>query len=150
MFFRRRPGNGFLSILARKSSQNQRKINLAAFWAPRAVSGTRPDALGTALGHPNAAPRPILGRPGQAKIGREASKSLTRPFPRRPRMTPEHCVSAFGAPSAVEHACGTIFRCFCVVARKLRCAFRISFNGVLLTSDEISTARVRTATTFEN
>ena len=133
-----------------KSAQNQRKIDLAAFWAPRAVSGTRPDALGTALGHSNAAPKPILGRPGRAKIGREASKSITGPVPRRPQTTPEHCLSAFGAPSAVEHARGTIFLCFCVVARKLRCASRISFNGALLTSDEISTACARTATTVEN
>ena len=133
-----------------ESAQNRRKIDFAGFWMPRAVSQTRPNTLGTASGHPNATPRPILGRPGRAKIGPEASKSLTGLAPRRPRTTPEHCVSAFGIPSAVEHACGAIFHCFCVVARKLRCAFRISFNGVLLTSHEASTARARTATTCEN
>ena len=133
-----------------KSVQNQRKIDFAAFWMPRAVSGTRPDALVTVLGHPNASPRPILGCPGRAKIGPKASKSFTGPVPRPSQTTLEHCVSAFGAPSAVEHARGMIFRCFCVVARKLRCVFRISFNGVLLTSHEVSTARARTATTYEN
>ena len=133
-----------------KSAQNRRKIDFAAFWMPRAVSGTRPDVLWTVLGHPNATPRLILGRPGRPKIGPKASKSFTGPVPRRPQTTPEHCVSAFGAPSAVEHACGAISRCFCVVARKLRGAFRISFNGVLLTSHEVSTARARTATTYEN
>ena len=112
--------------------------------------GRRRDVLGTALGRQQAAPGPILGRPKRAKSVREASKSFPGPVPRRPRTTPEQCLSAFGAPSAVAHACGTIFHLFCVVARKLRCAFRISFNGVLLTSDEISAARARTATTLEN
>ena len=112
--------------------------------------GRRRDLLGTALGRQQAAPGPISGRPKRAKSAREASKSLPRPIPRRPRTTPEQCLSAFGAPSAVAHACGTIFHVFCVVARKLRCAFRISFNAVLLTSDEISAARARTATTLEN
>ena len=102
------------------------------------------------MGRQKAAPGPILGRPGRSKSAREASKSLPEPFPRPPWTTPEQCLSAFGAPSAVEHARGTIFHRFCVVARKLRCAFRISFSGVLLTSDEVSTARARTAKRLEN
>ena len=102
------------------------------------------------MGRQKAVAGPILGRPGRAKSAREASKSLSGPVPRRPRTTPEQCLSAFGAPSAVKHARGTIFHRFCVVARKLRCAFRISFSGVLLTSDEVSTARARTAKRLEN
>ena len=133
-----------------KSVQNRCKIDLGRFWALGAVSETRRDALRTALGRQKAVAGPILGRPGRAKSAREASKSLSGPVPRRPRTTPEQCLSAFGAPSAVEHARGTIFHRFCVVARKLRCAFRISFSGVLLTSDEVSTARARTAKTLEN
>ena len=128
-----------------KSVQNRCKIDLGRFWALGAVSETRRDALRTALGRQKAVAGPILGRPGRAKSAREASKSLSGPVPRRPRTTPEQCLSEFGAPSAVQHARGTIFHRFCIVARKLRCAFRISFNGVLLTSDEVSTARARTA-----
>ena len=46
--------------------------------------------------------------------------------------------SACHAPSAGERAFESLFRRSRVAARKLRCAFRISFNGVLLTSDEVS------------
>ena len=53
---------------------NQRKIDLGPFWAPMAASGTRPDALGTAFGRPNDAPKPIWGRSGRAKSGQELSK----------------------------------------------------------------------------
>ena len=81
--------------------------------------GRRRDVLGTALRRQQAALGPILGRPGRAKSAREASKSLPGPVPRRPRTTPEQCLSAVGAPSAVAYACGTIFHLFCVVAHKL-------------------------------
>ena len=111
---------------------------------------TRRDALRTALGRQKTVPGLMLWRSGRAKSAWEASKNLPEPVPRRPRTTPEQCLSEFGAPSAVQHARGTIFHRFCIVARKLRCAFRISFNGVLLTSDEVSTARARTAKTLEN
>ena len=50
-----------------ESSQNQRKIDLGLSWAPTAVSGKSPDALGTAYGRPNDAPRLILGRPGRGQ-----------------------------------------------------------------------------------
>ena len=102
------------------------------------------------MGRQQAAPGPILGRPKRAKSVREASKSFPGPVPRRPRTPPKQRLSAFGAPSAVAHVSGTIFHLFGVVVRKLRCAFRISFNGVLLTSDEINSARARTVTTLEN
>ena len=101
---------------------------------PHQVRNGRLGSIGRALGAPHA-----------YGCGSGCSR-----VPRRPRTTPEQCLSAFGAPSAVAHACGTIFHLFCVVARKLRCAFRISFSGVLLTSDEVSTARARTAKTLEN
>ena len=133
-----------------KSVQNRPKINLGLFWAPKAVSETRPDTFGMVFGHPNAAPKPILGRPGHAKSGQESSKSVPGLPQRRYKSLPVGRPSACGAPSAVERAFGLIFRRFCAVARTLRCAFRISFNGVLLTSDEGSAARARTAKTLEN
>ena len=37
---------------------------------------TRPDALETIFGRPNAAPSPIWGRPGRAKSGQGLSKSV--------------------------------------------------------------------------
>ena len=43
---------------------------------PKVVSGTLPDALGTAFGRPNAAPRPIGGRLGRPKSGQELHKSV--------------------------------------------------------------------------
>ena len=153
---------------ARKARWRSRKWTSKAAWANPKTTKNRPNfalgrsgalgnALGTAPGRagdgfwaPKSRPGTDLGRPGRATSAWEASKSIPRPVPRRPRTTPEQCLSAFGAPSAVAHACGTIFHLFCVVARKLRCAFRISFNGVFLTSDEISAARAHTATTLEN
>ena len=50
---------------------------------PKAVLGTRPDALGTVFGRPNVAPKPILGCPGRAKSGQEPSKSAPRASQRR-------------------------------------------------------------------
>ena len=133
-----------------KSTKNLRKTDLGPVRAPKVVSGTLPDALGTAFGRPNAAPRPILGRPGRVKSGQELSKSVPRPPQRRSKSAPASSRNAYSAPSVVEHAFGSIFRRFCIVARKQRCAFRISFNGVSWTSDEVSTARARRAKTLEN
>ena len=62
-----------------KSTKNQSW----AILGPKAVSGMRPDALGTACGHPNASPKPILGRPRHAKSGQEPSKSVARAPQRR-------------------------------------------------------------------
>ena len=92
-----------------RSSKNRRKINLGPSWAPTAVSGTRPDALGTACRSPNDAPRPILGRPGRATDGRETSKSVPGRLPRCLRTVPEPGLSMFGANNTVECACGAIF-----------------------------------------
>ena len=130
--------------------KNRRKIDPERFGALEIVSETRQDALRTALGRQKAAPGRILRRPGRAKSVRKASTRLPRPAPRGSQTTLERCLSACGAPSAVEHARGTFFRRFCVVARELRCAFRIISNGVLLASDEISMARALTAKTLEN
>ena len=55
-----------------KSTQNRRKIDLGPSWAPKAVSGTRPDALRTAFGPSHVAPKPILGLPGRVKSGQES------------------------------------------------------------------------------
>ena len=145
------------SKIIAKSTKNRRKIDPGPFWAPKAVPGThpdalgtRPDTLGTALRRPQAAPRPILGRPGRAGSEQETVKSDPGPSRGRSQTAPEHRPSVFGASNTIERARGTIFRRFCVVARKHRCAFRISFNGVSWTSDEVSTARARRAKMFEN
>ena len=65
-----------------KSTQNRRKIDLGPSWAPKAVSGTRADALGTACGRPHAAPKPMIGLPGRVKSGQESPNSGLR-VPRR-------------------------------------------------------------------
>ena len=113
-----------------------------------------PRRAGDGFGAPTNRPGSDLGSPGtgQERLGSFQKPSWAGPEtpPDDPSAGPEQCLSAFGAPSAVAHACGTIFHLFCVVACKLRCAFRISFNGVLLASDEVSAARARTATTLEN
>ena len=117
------------------------KINLEPFWAPKAVSGTRQDALGTAFGHPNAGPKPILGSPRRAKSGQEPSKSLPRPPRRRSKTLPVGRPSAWGAPSGFERVFGSIFGRFRLVERKLRCASRTSFYNVFWGSHEIRTER---------
>ena len=130
--------------------KNRRKIGLGQFWAFKAVSGTPQDALGTALGRPKIAPRPILGRPGRAKSGQEPSKSVPGTVPRRSRTAPECCLSAFGASSTVEGARGTIFRCFCAVARKLRCVKNVAPANVLYISREVSTEHAGATKKLEN
>ena len=138
------------SKIDEKSTKNRRKIALGQFWAFKAVSGTRRDALGTALGRPKVAPRPILGRPGRAKSGQEPSKSVPGTVPRHCRTAPERCPSAFGASSSVERARGTIFRRFFVVAQKLRCAKNVAPAIVLYTSHEVSTERAGATKKLEN
>ena len=133
-----------------KSTKNRRKIALGQFWGFKAVSGTRRDALGTALGRPKVAPRPILGRPGRAKSGQEPSKSVPGTVPRHCRTAPERCPSAFGASSSVERARGTIFRRFFVVAQELRCAKNVAPAIVLYTSHEVSTERAGATKKLEN
>ena len=61
---------------------------------PKAVSGTRPDALGTAFGRPNAAPRPIGGRPGRARSGQEPPKSVPEAPQRRSKSLRHHSQDA--------------------------------------------------------
>ena len=146
---RRKIGRKSSKILA-KSTKNSRKIDLGLFWALRAVSETHPDALGTACGRPNAAQRPILRHAGRAKSGQETSKSVPGPPRRRSRAAPEQCPSAFGASTTIERECGTIFHRFCVVACKLRSAFRIGFYSTFSMSQAISTERARPAKKLEN
>ena len=124
-----------------RSTQNRRKIDLEPFRAPKAVSGTRPDAPETAFGHPNAGPKAILERFGRAKNGQEPSKSVPEPPRRRSQTLLECRPSASGTPSGLERAFGPTFGRFCLVARKLRCASRISFYSVLLGSHEVDTER---------
>ena len=130
--------------------KNRRNIGLGQFWAFKAVSGTPQDALGTALGRPKIAPRPILGRPGRAKSGQESSKNVPGTLSRRSRTAPERCPSAFGASSIVERPRRTIFRCFRVVARKLRCVKNVAPANVLYTSHEVNTERVGVTKMLEN
>ena len=91
-----------------------------------------------------------MERPGRAKSGPEPSKSVPGPVPRGFRTASQRCPSAFGVSSAVKHDDGTIVGRFCIGARKLRCAFRISFYSVLLASSELRHERVRAAKNFEN
>ena len=72
-----------------KSTKNRWKNDFGPVRAPKAVSGTRPDALGTVFGHPYAAPKSILGRPGRAKSGQEPSQSV-------PRASQRHSKSIWG------------------------------------------------------
>ena len=55
----------------------------------------------------------------QAKGGRETSKSVPEPTLRRFQTTLEPCPSVFNVKITVERDCGTIFRRFCVVVRRL-------------------------------
>ena len=79
-----------------KATKNHPKSDQGAVWAPKAVSGTRPDALGTAFGRQSAAPRSIGGRPGRAKSGEESSKREPRPPRRRSKTLPVSRPSARG------------------------------------------------------
>ncbi len=133
-----------------KSTKNRQKIALGRFPASKAVSGTCRDAFGTRPGRAKAGPRAILGRPGHAKSGRETPKSEPGTVQRRPRARPERCRGVCDATSTVGRVIGTFFRRFGLVARKLRCASRISFYSVLLGSSDVSSERVRATETLEN
>ena len=77
------------SKIVPKSMKNQRKFDLGPFWAFKAVSSTRRDALGTGSGRPKAALGAILGRPGRARGGRGRSKSAPGRVPSLPRTVPK-------------------------------------------------------------
>jgi hypothetical protein len=145
----RKIGRKSTKILA-KSTKNRRNIDVGPFWALKTVLGTRPDALRTACGRPNVAQRPILRRPERAKSGQETSKSVPGSPRRRSRTASEQCQSAFGASSIIERACGVIFHRFCIVARKLRSAFRIGFYSTFSLSLAICTERARATKKLEN
>ena len=70
------------------------KIDLGPIRTPKAVSGTRPDALGTACGRPSAAQTPIGGRPGRAKGGQEWSESVPGAPQRRSMRLRDHSQDA--------------------------------------------------------
>ena len=71
------------SKIDEKSTKNRRKIDLGPFRASTAFSGTHPDALRTAFGHPNASLKLILGHPRCAKSGQKSPKSVPRALRRR-------------------------------------------------------------------
>jgi len=126
-----------------KSTKNRRNIALGRFWASKAVSGTRRGAFGTRRGLAKAGPGAILGRPGRAKSSRETPKSDPGTVSRRSQARAERCRSACGAKSTVGFVIATIFHCFCLVARKLRCAFRIGFYSILLASSDVRSEHAR-------
>ena len=124
-----------------RPTRNRRKIVLEPLWAPKAVSGTRPDVLGTFCERPNAAPKPILGRRGRAKNGQEMSKKLPRVACKCSKTLRLGRPSACRALNGFTHVFRSIFGRFRLVARKLRCASRTSFYSVLLSSHEVHTER---------
>ena len=77
-----------------KATKNRLKNDQGPVWAPKAVSGTRPDALGTVFGRQSAAPRPIRGRPGRAKSDQEASISVPGAPQRRSKSLRDHSQDA--------------------------------------------------------
>ena len=133
-----------------RSLQNRRKIDLGSSWATKAASGTRLDTLGTGFGRQNDAPRRILGRPARAKSGQEPSERIPEPPRRRSKTLPVSRPNACGAPTIVERVFGSIFFCFCLVARKLRCASRTSFYRVMVALNAVDRKRVGTPETVEN
>ena len=82
-----------------------------------------------------------MGRPRCAKRAGEASKSVSKPVPRRSWTVAEQCPSVFGASSAVEHNRKTILERFWLLARKPRYMKNVAPASVLYTSDEVSTER---------
>ena len=110
-----------------RPTPNRRKIDLEPFWAPKAVSGTRPD--GTVFGRPHAAPKPILGRPQRAKSGQELSKTVPGQDRRRYRLFRrggQACLEHASNPA--EHDHGTQFCCFCVGAQSSDVRFILVFT----------------------
>ena len=77
-----------------KATKNRSKNDQGPVWAPKAISGTRPDALGTVFGRQSAAPRPIRGRPGRAKSDQEASISVPGAPQRRSKRLRDHSQDA--------------------------------------------------------
>ena len=121
----------------RKSTKNR---NLSRFERPsRFGDASRParDGFWTPKCRPKAdlgASRASQERPGAVQKPRRAAR-------RRSKTLPMGRPSACGAPSGFERVFGSIFGWFCLVARKLRCASRISFYSVLLGSHEVRTER---------
>ena len=126
-----------------KSTKNRGKIDAGRFWGVKVDSGTDWDVLGTVPGRQKAGLGLILGRPGRAKSAQEQSQSVPGPVPGRSWTVSERCPSACKASRTIESARGTIFGRFCIAARRLGYAFRISFYDVLLASGEVSSKRTR-------
>ena len=120
-----------------KSTKNRSGAVLGAQGRFRDASGRARDGFWTPKCRPKAdlgAPRASQERPGAVQKPRRAAR-------RRSKTLPMGRPSACGAPSGFERVFGSIFGWFCLVARKLRCASRISFYSVLLGSHEVRTER---------
>ena len=125
-----------------KSTKSDEKSTKIRSWAVLDVQSRCADALGPARDTPGTVkcvPGAILGRPGRAKRGQEAPKSVSEPVPRRSWTVAEQCPSVFGASSAVEHNRRTILERFWLLAQKLRYMKNVAPASVLYTSDEVST-----------
>ena len=125
------------SRIEKKSMQidlESTKIRSWPVWGAQSRSG---DALGCACDGPRSPksdPRSGFGAPR----ARQERPGIVQKSPWVDPQTLPDCSGAvsqrFGASKGVEHNHGTIFCRFCIVARKPRCAFRISFYSVLSTS----------------
>ena len=127
-----------------KSTKIDEKSTKILSWAVLDIRSRCADALGPARDTPGTVkcvPGAILGRPGRAKRGQEAPKSVSEPVPRRSWTVAEQCPSVFGASNAVEHDRRTIFECFWLIAQQLRCMKNVAPANVLYISDEVSTER---------
>ena len=128
-----------------KLTQNAQKFDHRQFRTLQTVWKTLQHALVIGPGRPRAVPGAILGRPEHAKRVREPAKRVSEPSPKRSRTVLEQCPSEFGAASCVGHVSGAICCRFCVVARKPRYAFHVSFYSVLLGSSNKGSERVHAA-----
>ena len=125
------------SLIHPKSTKNRYWDVLGAQSRFGDASGRARDGLWTPKCRPKAdlgAPRASQERPGAVQKPRRAAR-------RRSKTLPMGRPSACGAPSGFERVFGSISGWFCLVARKLRCASRISFYSVLLGSHEVRTER---------
>ena len=150
--------------LERKSMQNRTKIDenpslihpkstKNRYWDVLGAQSRFGDASGRArdgLWTPKCRPKADLGAPRASQERPRAVQKRPRAGPKTLQTLPVSRPSASAAPSGFERAFKSIFGRFCLVARKLRCASRISFYSVLLGSHEISTARARAPTNLEN
>ena len=137
--------------IERTSMKNPSKID--AFGRAGAVQGssdTLRDASKNAPGREKIAPGALWGAPGHSKTARGASKSTSGPSWGRSGVRVERSQSVFLAASPLRTASSTICGHFGLVARKLRCAFRLSKTVVLWTSHMFRRSPLHAAKKLEN